>query len=136
MGYDMYIEAPSEALAARGDDATYFRLNIFGMSHYRGYMGQLEMLDLESPSPESGDQQQDWDDAVAAQALDDPTGIPVYKLCSNDGWLVTPAECVAALQRYQEADTDAVIEPDDKSYWAQWIAFINRASNNGGFRVW
>ena len=26
-----------------------------------------------------------------------PGGIPVYKLCSNDGWLVTPAEIEGAL---------------------------------------
>ena len=81
MGYDMYKVAPH-----RGED--YYRLNIFGMGEARqalfelGIVLNVEMLEF-----------------TEEMVTLDPQlpGIPVYKLGSNDGWLVTPREIEAGI---------------------------------------
>lgn len=63
-------------------------------------------------------------------------GIPVKKLRSNDGWLVTPAQCAAAIERWE-----AVSKPDQATFeakfmwWGRWIAFLSYAKDRGGFHV-
>lgn len=185
MGYDMYIEAPTEALLAKKEpgqaaynafleaertgaankgelrqawtklygeadyDPTYFRLNIFGMGRYRGYMDKLGMLDTVTTHPAWPKWEGDWPEEgstayaereaelerIVSTAAESPIGLPEFKFGSNDGWLVTPDEIRAALASYDESRAREVVGPDEIDYWSQWIAFLNRAAQNGGFRV-
>jgi hypothetical protein len=145
--------------AADAAERSYFRLNIFGMSRYCGFMDKLGMLSGEDspafPRPEDhgltewpesdSDTLTDAEKAflAACEAVTDyepqpVTGIPVGKFGSNDGWLVTPAQCTAALESYRKHSGDevkALTGPDRLDYWQQWIAFLNYASGRGGFRV-
>lgn len=164
MGYDMYIEDD----AGLSEDRRYFRLNIMGMPPFRDAMEQLDMLTWRAEHAEwpefpafaekayrekiEGEWTPEEEAAikghrVACQRVtDSDTGgvIPGYKLCSNDGWLVTPGEihsALAAYQRHSQAHVrelvEAVIGWDDGwSYWKKWIRFLTRAEERGGFRVW
>jgi hypothetical protein len=134
VGYDMYIEGALE-VGAKGlsndDEPGYFRLNIFGMSRYRDYMDELGMLDWQTSAPD-GEGYEDF-------ALDEPTGIPGYKFCSNDGWLVTPAEIRVALALAESSGKAAKLRKqlgEDADYWAAWIKYLQRAEQAEGFRVW
>jgi hypothetical protein len=136
VGYDMYIEERKSLTKGK----EYFRLNISGMSLFRGIMNRLGMVD--------------WGAEASALGTDvnfSDKGISGYKLCSNDGWLVTPEELHNALSVYQSraADRAEVMHqtfqlefytPEDSKwlsgYWRQWIAFLKRAEKHGGFRVY
>lgn len=149
-------------------DRSYFRLNIWGMSHCRDVMASLGMLtEDEAPAYPTLDEfgLTDYPDdpadyegeerakaeaeltdggrkyiaAVEAALAFEPVpvrGIPVGKFCSNDGWLVTPAQCEAALAAWhaQPDATRARIEGEIE-WWASWIAYLTYAKNRGGFRV-
>ncbi|MCX3059581.1 hypothetical protein [Streptomyces beihaiensis] len=167
MGYDMYIEnTPDDAV--EGEDTSYFRLNIWGMSQYREIMHQLGMvtMDYQKPNfPEKPDSI-DWEDVSAirypedyesqqpvkpeavtfAKTIDEhlawhpnpPFGIALHKFASNDGWLVTPEEIAAALETYRTHSGDEVeviVGADRLDYWLEWIAYLERARQRGGFRV-
>ena len=138
---------------------SYFRLNIWGMGAARELMYDAGMLDTETVErtwPDSdtfGITDAMWDDwdgepdentpaelltyHKACQAVTDaqrekPTGIPLHKLNSNDGWLVTPDEIAAALERYVLGDGVTANAP---VWWADWIAWLRYAQEHGGFRV-
>lgn len=150
-------------------DRSYFRLNIWGMSHCRDLMATLRMLTdedaprfptldefgltdyPEDPADYDGEKRAKaeaelTDDgrrylaAVEAALAFEPVpvrGIPVGKFCSNDGWLVTPAQCAAALDAWH-AQPDAVrarIEGETE-WWGRWIAYLTYAKDRGGFRVY
>jgi len=153
MGYDMqHVTMPSDAPE---EDEGYFRLNIWGMSQYREAMFLIGMLDT-SPEPDTGWPKDppgiDWDEfyedrnsypeyreALEAflSAKGSGTGIGAWKFTSNDGWIVTPEECVEALDSYAGAmfpdpfDDDAANE-----YWHKWIKYLTDAIGRDGFRVW
>ncbi|WP_155054559.1 hypothetical protein [Streptomyces blattellae] len=136
MRYDMYIEKTPEGEAAEDGDASYFRLNIWGMSRYREIMHQLGMVATDyarPPWPEKPDSIV-WDDVSAVRYPDDyegnqpvkpeavtfaktidthlawhpdpPFGMALHKFGSNDGWLVTPEEIAAALEAYRAHSGD------------------------------
>lgn len=136
---------------------SYFRLNIFGMGRCCGVMDRLGMLTPEdTPSfpdldghgltewPERGEEGLSDAEKAFLAACDAVTdyepqpvkGIPQGKFGTNDGWLVTPAQCSAAVATYRalpeetRAATEAEIE-----WWARWVAFLDYASGRGGFRV-
>lgn len=61
-------------------------------------------------------------------------GIPMYKLCTNDGWLVTPGEIVTGLalaDRQNEKWRDELPDNDIRAF-VQWMEL---ARAFGGFRV-
>lgn len=62
-------------------------------------------------------------------------GIAEAKLCSNDGWLVTPEECRIALASHAAfvQQRPEHVFPD---WWSEWITFLERGAVNGGFRVY
>ena len=73
-------------------------------------------------------------------------GIPEHKFSSNDGWVVLPAECAAALDIYRrkldEIGEDAMHNFLDnrtgsrgRGRWAQWLAYLNGAITHDGFEV-
>ena len=75
-------------------------------------------------------------------------GIPEHKFSSNDGWIVLPAECEAAVRIWRqfladegEEQTLAVVgeylgEGDGRAdYWFKWIGYLAGAVTHGGFEV-
>jgi hypothetical protein len=155
-------------------DTHYFRLNIWGMGKARAGMYEAGMIfdgqqndewPTYSPptSAEGGKEgllqaEDDYDreydalcEPIRAQHPDGDDTIPSFKFGSNDGWLVTPEECRAALRAWQEHkakldanDVLATYGEDgqeetsvfDAEWWPEWIEFIERASHRGGFKVW
>lgn len=71
-------------------------------------------------------------------------GIPVHKFGSNDGWIVTPNECLQALAIWhatpQSARDDAfesagMADADWERIWKNWLAFLELAAYCDGFEV-
>jgi hypothetical protein len=59
--------------------------------------------------------------------------IPVHKLWTNDGWLLTPDELAAALPHAPASATDRRQRPIP--WWAQWLDYLDTARGHGGVRV-
>lgn len=75
---------------------------------------------------------------------DHPAGgstIPLHKLCSNDGWVVTPDECLQSLAVWYAAsdgerdDALTAAGVDDREYWSDWLDFLQLAAHCDGFEV-
>jgi hypothetical protein len=143
---------------------SYFRLNIFGMGQYRGAMEEIGMLawcgeprwpelaDFGVPitkttyngreyvEPDEGSLEYAAYKAACDEVLawTDTTVIAGHKLCSNDGWIVTPMEIARALDRWYEWKREHAITEllDDEDYWNKWIAFLETAVKGGGFKVY
>ncbi|MCK8431877.1 hypothetical protein G3I77_02210 [Streptomyces sp. D2-8] len=65
-----------------------------------------------------------------------PTGIPRYKIDSNDGFLVTVAEISVALATYDAHPGVAIAEmPVGDPTWGIWISFLRHAQAHGGLRT-
>lgn len=74
--------------------------------------------------------------------------IPLHKLTSNDGWVVSTHECAEALKAYVKAIDDrcttAVFDKHFPAkdfngwykFWENWVVFLRTSMNHGGFRVW
>lgn len=141
MGFDFHTVGEDE----HGKQET-FRLNIWGMGFYMDAMMRLGMVypctrgrwpeaDREDPSVQ----------AFLRSHPGDTPGIPSFKFHSNDGWVVTPGECmdaVAAWHRTPEEEReqklkDARIETDNhRAYWAEWIDYLTLSASRGGMEVW
>ncbi len=65
-------------------------------------------------------------------------GIPLHKLCSNDGWVVTPADLRDALRVAPEVASyeaeDGIRKPLDR--WIAWLEFLRGGGTHGGIEVW
>jgi hypothetical protein len=63
------------------------------------------------------------------------TGIPAFKLQSNDRWLVSAREIDEALAAYASAPAElrAVLEVDPK--WISWLEWLAVAREHGGFEA-
>lgn len=98
----------------------YFRLNIWGMRECREIMYELGMLTTDEPSVDN--------------LVEYDTGglIPAYKLCSNDGWLVSPAECLNSIAAWERSSK----QHRDADFFPRWVAFLEKAAKLGGFRVY
>ena len=70
-------------------------------------------------------------DAVLSWHGPEIPGIPSHKFGANDGWIVTPAECQAAVAIGRKHSPPA----EDDDYWAKWLDYMDRASRVGGFEV-
>jgi hypothetical protein len=80
-----------------------------------------------------------------------PPVIPGHKFSSNDGWIVTPDECTAAISAWkgecaeagagdEELGRKVLIDAMDENkmggdYWLKWVAYIELAAQYGGFEV-
>lgn len=74
---------------------------------------------------------------VRAANDDSVPGITLYKLGSNDGWLVTPEECSSAVEIWNSTDQatrDAVLAK--AVFFQDWVDFLECASQHGGFTVY
>jgi hypothetical protein len=76
----------------------------------------------------------------------DTPGIPLHKFGSNDGWIVVPAECEAAVRIWRgfvatEGEDAALNYVANKlgegnvDYWLKWIAYLAGAARHDGFEV-
>lgn len=161
-----------------------FLLNNSGMEFLRNAMAFTGMGVYSDfpPFPEPQTYRLGHDDAEykadVAQTLvrneDEKRRIPLHKLSSNDGWLVTPEECLSALNEFTETlarwgiDTNEfrlnswsdrrvqIIQPwveehlgsngapfsvpliDElaENIWLEWLNYLERAAQYGGFEVW
>jgi hypothetical protein len=59
--------------------------------------------------------------------------IPVHKLWTNDGWLVTPDEITAGLPHAPPVALDRRQRPIP--WWDQWLDYLDGARGHGGIRV-
>src|SRR6266566_7291182 len=155
MGYDVY------------GNGGRLSINIFWMSHFRSLMERLGMLDLEATTPDGWEPPEAWwglpkehpnyrrQCRLEDQSCLGPL-IPLYKLSSNDFWLVSPAEITTALEalgRFPEAQVRFamtwVVHGQEELFrthatptslltfqdlWGEWIAFLY-ATAPVGFRV-
>lgn len=76
----------------------------------------------------------------------DTPGIPLHKFGSNDGWIVLPVECEAAVRTWREF---TALEGDEAAlnfvantlgegradYWLEWIKYLAGAARHDGFLV-
>jgi hypothetical protein len=76
----------------------------------------------------------------------DTPGIPLHKFSSNDGWIVLPVECEAAVRTWRELvaseGDEAVVNlvgnvlgEGNMDYWLEWIAYLAGAARRDGFMV-
>lgn len=109
-------------------------LALVGMGfHAKGYDQEAAW-----PKPPLYNGEPDYDDPdfVAAVAFrlkhsyDERPGIPLHKLCMNEGWWVTQVECESALALWKRAGRPMLSEFRD-----DLIPFLRQAAANGGFRV-
>ena len=61
---------------------------------------------------------------------DERPGIPIHKFSSNDGWWVTVHECRSALAMWELEG-----QPQGAGFRDDFIPFLIKAAENGGFRV-
>jgi hypothetical protein len=133
----------------------YFRLNIWGMGAMRKIMAEAGMMDLlfqHEPFPGMAGEEPTFlevaeQERVLAQFNPAIALPPVYKFCSNDGWVVTPMECMCMKQVWDKlGEVDqrkAVIlatKAEDSDGWfekaTEFMAYVERAAAHGGFRVY
>lgn len=119
MGYDMYWVEDER------DDNAYFRLNIFGMQEAREAMEKLGMVHWNG--------EPDFNQPNVTEAAVEYPGIPGWKLCSNDGWLVNPIEIESAMQLYEKNKPECFV-PD--GWFKNWLDWLGAAAEHGGFRVY
>jgi hypothetical protein len=75
-------------------------------------------------------------------------GIALHKLVTTNGWIVTPSECLSALERYDnwlletgrpEDFAPWYIEDDGTrqtvEWWEDWIEYLIESAQHGGFVV-
>lgn len=153
-------EAILRYLEVRESAGSYFRLNIWGMGSMREllYAGSsiapLQMPDW--PDATDGFELRDAYEEACAEIRDADTGgvLPAFKVGSNDGWLVTPTECLAtamtwfegggreqarelAGQMAQVPDAGWLGGADQVLGWAdEFVLWMGEAAGHGGFRVW
>lgn len=75
----------------------------------------------------------------------DTPGIPIHKFGSNDGWVVLPAECEAAVRIWEKFVADrgesaarahvSIFLNGRVDYWLRWIEYLRGAAKHGGFEV-
>jgi hypothetical protein len=92
------------------------------------------------PVDDPGDERAQQDREAAdlrwrSQTVPGKTGIPAFKLRSNDRWLVTTREIDEALAAYAivPAEQRASLETDLK--WLSWLQWLAIARQRGGFEA-
>lgn len=123
----------------------YFRLNVWGMGTMREVMDEAGMLcypptvDWDSITADPETEQDEYErqaEALRASHNGECPGIPWWKLSSNDGWLVSPAEIRAALAKLRRTKPGTVLDEDTWRLFTEWCDWMRAACEHGGFRVW
>ena len=141
MGYDIFVADDPELERPDDDDPEFrdqpadepspnpypsFSVNNLVMREFRAVMRAQGMLDDYAPI----------DPSAAEGSL-----IPAWKISSNGGEHVTPAEIVGslALARKDPITFDEV-ELEDREWmknrWSEWLAFLAEALEHGGIVVY
>lgn len=161
MGYDLsYAEPTGKILAAkqRADEAykagedgwynlprpDYYRYNIFGGGNMRGALAMCGLLTdaIDEPSfpaydpdtmVEGSPEYERYVEACKAVTDADYGGvIPDFKLGSNDGWLVTPAEIQRGIDKGM---VEAGLRRIEDSYDRAFVRWVIGSLKYGGFRT-
>lgn len=115
------------------------RLEEFGLTDYPEDPADYDGEEREKAEKELTDGGRRYLDAIEAALAFEPVpvrGIPVGKFSSNDGWLVTPAQCEAALSAWQaQPEAARTHVTGGIEWWDSWIAYLTYAKDRGGFRV-
>ncbi|GLY64822.1 hypothetical protein [Amycolatopsis taiwanensis] len=103
-----------------------------------GYQAEPETETILANAPDNEQAQPDRASAHLrwrSQTVPGKTGIPAFKLESNDRWLVTTREIDEALAAYAQvsAEQRAVLETDPK--WVSWLEWLALARERGGFEA-
>ena len=165
-------EAMQEAVDAayltlRMCDVGYYQLNVWGMAVCCEAMWKRRMVfvsdgashedwaslpEVDINHDDGGAEYQKAETALLSRMEMEQVGIPTHKLCSNDGWVVTPLEITGAIAQLEMSGlptpryrTDAqfgewYIAGDDEEgepieWWDAWIDWLKLAAEHGGFRV-
>ena len=132
MGYDMHFHDQDNF-----DEPGYFCLNVSGMAWCYGEMTARKMIFDAGQHPPlpgwTGDEESYRKLSAPVLAWHGPEipGIPEHKFGTNDGWLVTPAECEAAVRIGRQRSPPA----QHADIWADWLDYMDRARTHGGFEV-
>ena len=103
-----------------------------------GYEAEPEPWTIPVGDPDDEQAQQDRqaaDLSWRSQTVPGQTGIPAFKLRSNDRWLVTTREIDEALSAYARVPPEqrASLESDPK--WVGWLQWLALAREHGGFEA-
>lgn len=157
MGYDIYFagdlsdDAPAEVSNTEG----YFRSNIWGMGPLREALDKLNLgywpdgRDIPDP-PSEGDfpNEQAFQDAIrewlsahpSATGSEEAVGIPLHKLSSNDGWLLTSDECTEVVTLYKVLESAGTpsrsLDPEVVERLNEFVRFLDGARWAGGAVVY
>lgn len=130
----------------------YFRLNISGMSFMLDQMESVNAVNLEARHerfPDFIDADDESLEMIAyntklnrvLSAVDDlENGVPAYKFYSNDGWIVTPDECLFLADKLMNRYTQLQYGVDEDLLTAplvlRFVNYCRAAAKYGGFRVY
>ena len=135
------IDAMDElGMIQMADSPTWPKPEDHGLTHRDVW--QWEDEDARPNAPEPVRAFLDAHDRARDGAPENTTGIAIYKLGSNDGWLVTEVELRAALKSWdaaapeQQAAAAVRAQLRDAERWPAWIAYMRTAAACGGFRVY
>ncbi|MEV6303275.1 hypothetical protein AB0M02_27950 [Actinoplanes sp. NPDC051861] len=93
-------------------------------------MGYAAEREERVPGPEI-DADLDW----VSETVPGRTGIPGFKLLSNDRWLITVREIDEALEAYARAPEHLRAEWEAEDKWAAWLEWLAVARRHGGFEA-
>lgn len=152
--YDRLMAASDQYVAAR---VNYQQFNNYGMGVVVGFMEDRGMAydaprTLSWPEYPAYDEdsfeehkaaQAKYDELARPTLIEHPEGgdsIPSFKLDSNDGWIVTAAECAAAVAANAQHDPPTYLDEDSGekkpiTWWPDWVAFLERGAAGEGFTV-
>lgn len=127
-------------MVSEADQPSYPKAEDFGLSAVDFEMDDdPEDNDHEEKAVEVGSPKHKYEQAVAAWRDGTAEGglIPLYKLGSNDGWLVNPEEIANSLAIYdaKKAAGELAGLTDIPSWFEEWIEYLRMAKDRGGFRV-
>lgn len=159
MGYDLSYAEPQGrmALAKRKADEAYeqrapnwfemprpyyYRYSIWGGQKMREALAVTGLLDEVWPGPafpkydaSMSRTVRAWYEVEVARIIEGDSGgvIPSYKLGSNDGWLVHPAEIQRGIDRGM---VERGLLSLEDAYDRNFVRWVIRSMKHGGFRVY
>ena len=159
MGYDLYYAEPTGRMLTaknKADEAYenqtegwfdmpqpyYYRFSIFSGQRMRDALSVTGLLTYDVPEPsfppyenwaEGSDMEKQYRTHIE-RIIDADYGsiIPSFKLSSNDGWLITPAEIQRGVDRGMVER--GLLSIEDK-YERDFVRWVIRSMKHGGFRT-
>lgn len=140
--HDPDCEATLYRLLSRGPSEFPYRwfrtinenMQLTGM----GYEADPEPITIPAGDLDDEQARQDRDAAYLrwrSQTVPGKTGIPAFKLRSNDRWLVTVREIDEALAAYAKVSAEQRVSLETDPRWANWMQWLAIARERGGFEA-